>query len=248
MVKPAECWGLSVFNHDQRLKGAVSALLVAENLNQIKSTIHTACHKSNRNPEEITLIGVTKYVTIKRTEETIAAGLENLGENRLEGFQEKYDYFNNQAKWHFIGTLQSRKVKEVLDKIDFLHSLDRLSLAKEIDKRSEHPVNCFIQVNVSKEESKHGLALDDVESFVAQLSQYQNIHVVGLMTMAPQTDDGEMLRQTFRLLKEKRDQIKQKNLSYAPCSYLSMGMSNDYDIAIEEGATHIRIGSKLVGS
>lgn len=223
-------------------------MLVADNLNQIKSIIHTACHKSNRDPEELTIIGVTKYVTIERTEEAIHAGIENLGENRLEGFLEKYDYFNDHSKWHFIGTLQSRKVREVIDKVDFLHSLDRLSLAKEIDKRSKRPVNCFIQVNVSKEKSKHGIALDEVESFVAKLNQYENINVVGLMTMAPHSDDEEMLRQTFRSLREKRNQIKQKNLAYAPCSFLSMGMSNDYQIAIEEGATHIRIGSKLVGS
>lgn len=221
---------------------------VKDKLTQIQTTIHTACEKSNRNLDEITIVGVTKYVTIERTEEAIQAGIENLGENRLEGFQEKYDHFKNRAKWHFIGTLQSRKVKEVIDKIDFIHSLDRLSLAKEIDKRSHDRINCFIQVNVSGEESKHGIALNEVESFIEKLSQYQNIIVVGLMTMAPHIDDEEVLRHTFQLLREKRNKIKQKNLSFAPCSYLSMGMSNDYQIAVEEGATHIRVGSKLVGS
>lgn len=230
------------------LKGDCGRLLVTDNLKNIQTTIRIACNKSSRDPEEITIIGVTKYVTIERTEEAIKAGIENLGENRLEGFQEKYNQFENQVNWHFIGTLQSRKVKEVIDKIDYIHSLDRLSLAKEIDKRSNRPVNCFIQVNVSKEESKHGLALDDVETFIAKLSNYPNICVVGLMTMAPHTDDVKLLRQTFRLLREKRDQIKNLNLSYAPCSYLSMGMSNDYEIAVEEGATHIRVGSRLVGS
>lgn len=220
---------------------------VADNLTKILSNIHTACSKSNRDPAEITIIGVTKYVTIERTEEAIKAGIVNLGENRLEGFQEKYSHFKDRAKWHFIGTFQSRKVKDVIDKIDYIHSLDRKSLAKEIDKRSLHPVDCFIQVNVSGEESKHGIALRDVESFIVDLQNYPNIRIVGLMTMAPHTDDNEVLRQTFRSLREKRDHIMNKGLSQAPCTYLSMGMSNDYAIAIEEGATHIRIGSKLVG-
>ncbi|WP_172840518.1 YggS family pyridoxal phosphate-dependent enzyme [Virgibacillus phasianinus] len=221
---------------------------VADNLTNIQTTIQTACDKCKRNTSEITIIGVTKYVTIERTEEALQAGIQNLGENRLEGFYEKYEHFRERAKWHFIGTLQSRKVKDVIDKVDFIHSLDRTSLAKEINKRSEKPVNCFIQVNVSGEESKHGIELSEVESFISTLSVYPNIHVVGLMTMAPHTDDQELLRQTFRLLRETRDRISSKQLSSAPCTYLSMGMSNDYQIAVEEGATHIRIGSNLVGS
>ncbi|WP_193433328.1 YggS family pyridoxal phosphate-dependent enzyme [Virgibacillus necropolis] len=223
-------------------------MLVAENLTKIQSTIQTACDKSKRDQNEVTIIGVTKYVTIERTEEAIQATIENLGENRLEGFQEKYNHFKDRVKWHFIGTLQSRKVKDVIDKVDFIHSLDRKSLAKEIDKRSARPIDCFIQVNVSGEQSKHGIALDDVESFTSSLRSYSNIRVVGLMTMAPHTDDDEVIRQTFQSLREKRDQIRNKNEPHAPCSFLSMGMSNDYGIAIEEGATHIRIGSKLVGS
>ncbi|WP_404452518.1 YggS family pyridoxal phosphate-dependent enzyme [Virgibacillus necropolis] len=221
---------------------------VADNLTKIQSTIKKACDTSNREQDEITIIGVTKYVTIERTEETIKAGVENLGENRLEGFQEKYGHFKDRAKWHFIGTLQSRKVKDVIDKVDFIHSLDRISLAKEIDKRSTRPVDCFIQVNVSGEDSKHGIALSDVEDFISKLANYPSVRIVGLMTMAPHTDDKKVLRQTFKSLREKRDQIVNVNHSHAPCTYLSMGMSNDYEIAVEEGATHIRIGSKLVGS
>ncbi|MEN1966960.1 YggS family pyridoxal phosphate-dependent enzyme [Lentibacillus sp. N15] len=221
---------------------------VAENLQTIRTTIGQACTKSNRNPDEITIIGVTKYVTIERTEETLAAGIDNLGENRSEGFLEKYEHFHNQAKWHFIGTLQSRKVKDIIDKVDVIHSLDRLSLAKEINKRTKRPIDCFVQVNVSGEDSKHGLADDQVISFIASLKELTHIRIVGLMTMAPHIDDEQLLRGTFKRLAALRDTIEQQNIAHAPCHYLSMGMSNDYQIAVEEGATHVRIGSKLVGS
>ncbi|RKQ37407.1 YggS family pyridoxal phosphate-dependent enzyme [Oceanobacillus halophilus] len=220
---------------------------VAKNLTEIEANIKRACEKSNRSFEEIMIIGVTKYVTIERAEETIDAGIENLGENRNEGFLEKYEKIGNRANWHFIGTLQSRKVKDIINKVDYLHSLDRVSLAKEINKRAEKPVKCFVQVNVSGEESKHGLAKEAVISFVEEIKKFPNIQVVGLMTMAPHIDDKHEIRKVFRQLAELRDEVRTKNYSHAPCEYLSMGMSNDYSIAIEEGATHIRIGSKLVG-
>ncbi|GGB45249.1 UPF0001 protein YlmE [Lentibacillus populi] len=221
---------------------------VAENLQNIRSTIRQACEKTGRNPDDITIIGVTKYVTIERTEETIAAGINNLGENRSEGFLEKYNHFRDRATWHFIGSLQSRKVKDIIDKVDTIHSLDRVSLAKEIDKRADHVIDCFVQVNTSGEESKHGLSKGAVIPFIDSLATFQHIRVVGLMTMAPHVDDEHVLRNTFRQLADLRDTIQQRDLKYAPCNYLSMGMSNDYHIAVEEGATHIRVGSKLVGS
>ncbi|WP_430786089.1 YggS family pyridoxal phosphate-dependent enzyme [Virgibacillus flavescens] len=221
---------------------------VTDNLTKIKSTIENACRNSNRNPDEITIIGVTKYVTIERTIEAVRAGIENIGENRLEGFLDKYESLHEKVKWHFIGSLQSRKVKDVIDKIDYVHSLDRKSLAIEIDKRAKQSVNCFVQVNVSGENSKHGIALNEIDTFITTLQNYPNIKVVGLMTMAPHTENEEVLRETFQALREKRDQLRNKKLSHAPCEFLSMGMSNDFGIAVEEGATHIRIGSTLVGS
>ena len=221
---------------------------VASNLIEIQENMKLACEKSNRKIDEITVIGVTKYVKIERAEETINAGVKNLGENRNEGFLEKHEVIGQKAKWHFIGTLQTRKVKDIIEKIDYLHSLDRLSLAKEINKRSEKPVDCFVQVNVSGEESKHGLAPESILDFIEEIKNYENVRVVGLMTMAPHIEDKEEIRGVFKRLAKLRDQISHKNYSHAPCHYLSMGMSNDYDIAIEEGATHIRIGSKLVGS
>ncbi|RLL45246.1 YggS family pyridoxal phosphate-dependent enzyme [Oceanobacillus piezotolerans] len=220
---------------------------VQTNLQKIKDKIGQACEKSNRNIEDITIIGVTKYVTIERAEEAIEAGITNLGENRNEGFLEKYNKLTNKATWHFIGSLQTRKVKDIIDNIDYLHSLDRESLAKEVNKRATAPVNCFVQVNVSGEESKHGMEPEEVLPFIENLRVYENIHIVGLMTMAPHIDDSEKIRGYFRKLANLRDIIKDKNFKHAPCTFLSMGMSNDFEIAIEEGATHIRIGTSLVG-
>lgn len=223
-------------------------MTVAARLKDINKQIETACQKVNRRMEDITLIAVTKYATIETAQEAIAAGIRDLGENRLEGFREKYAAIGDKVNWHFIGTLQSRKVKDLINDIDVLHSLDRKSLAKEINKRAEKTIPCFVQVNVSGEETKHGLANNEVRPFIESLSAYEKIKVIGLMTMAPHTDDEQILRQTFRQLRALRDEIQALKLTHAPCEYLSMGMSNDYGIAIEEGATHIRIGSQLVGS
>lgn len=222
-------------------------MTVQKNLDNIKKNIRQICDKTGRNPEEIKIIAVTKYVTIERANEVVSAGVTDLGENRLEGFQEKHREIGNSATWHFIGSLQSRKVKELAADIDFLHSLDRKSLAKELNKRLDKPLPCFVQVNTSGEEAKHGLAPEETISFIEDIAQYDKIKVVGLMTMAPLTDKEETIRLSFRKLRELRDQVKEKNWNHAPCAYLSMGMSNDYPIALEEGATHLRIGSELVG-
>lgn len=220
---------------------------VKENLETVKELIADACEAAGRNPEEVKIIAVTKYVSIDRAAEALEAGIKDLGENRDEGLVEKWEQLGDKANWHYIGTLQSRKVKNVIDKISYLHSLDRLSLAKEVNKRASSTVNCLVQVNVSGEESKHGLEPDSVLDFVRQLDQLPNISVAGLMTMAPHTDDEKVLRNCFRKLRTLQQEVKDLKLDYAPCHELSMGMSNDYPIAVEEGATMVRIGTALVG-
>ncbi|WP_070120170.1 YggS family pyridoxal phosphate-dependent enzyme [Bacillus marinisedimentorum] len=214
---------------------------------KIKQDIAQAAARSGRDPNGIKVIAVTKYVTTERAREALAAGITDLGENRDDGFKEKHREISGEAVWHFIGTLQSRKVKNIIMDVDFIHSLDRFSLAKEIEKRADRTVNCFIQVNASGEESKHGLPPENVISFVDKLEAYPKIKVVGLMTMAPHTDDEEVIRQTFRKVKRLQEEIKEKRYAHAPCGELSMGMSNDYTIAVEEGSTYVRIGSALVG-
>ena len=223
-------------------------MTVAENLEKIEVKVKEACDRGNRQREDITIIGVTKYVTIERTQELLATGIHNVGENRAEEMLHKYDTIQDAATWHFIGTLQSRKVKDVIDKVSTIHSLDRTSVAKQIDKRSDKTVDCFIQVNISGEETKHGLTKEEVLPFIEELQQYEKVRIAGLMTMAPHVEDEAEIRSVFRELRQLRDKIRDKQLAHAPCEHLSMGMSNDYEIAIEEGATHIRLGSTLVGS
>ena len=220
---------------------------VEDNLSAVKERIRQACKRSGRNEADIKVIAVTKYVSSERTQEAIDAGIEHLGENRIEGIREKQSAINGQAIWHFIGSLQTRKVKDIIANIDYIHSLDRLSLAQEIQKRACEPVRCFVQVNVSGEESKHGLSSEEVIPFVKELEQFDNILVVGLMTMAPFTEDEKILRACFTKLKELQAEISGLKLTNAPCEELSMGMSNDFEIAIEEGSTFIRVGTALVG-
>lgn len=220
---------------------------VKMNLEKIHKQIHEACQNSGRSPEEITLIGVTKYASIERAKEAIRAGVINLGENRDHEFLEKYNAIQDKANWHFVGTLQSRKVKNIVNKVSAIHSVERMSIIQQIDRRAKAPVDCFIQVNITGEKSKHGLAKEDVLPFIEEANEFSKARIVGLMTMAPHTDDETTLRNVFRSLATLRDEIKEKGFRHAPCKFLSMGMSNDYKIAIEEGATHIRIGSELVG-
>jgi PLP dependent protein len=220
---------------------------VSANLRIIQNNIVEACKRAGRDPADIRIIAVTKYVSVERAKEAYAAGISDFGENRDDGFLQKYEALGNKPTWHFIGTLQSRKVKNVIDKVDYIHSLDRLSLAEEIQKRAKRTVKCFVQVNVSGEESKHGLSPEEVIPFIEKLREFPNIEVVGLMTMAPYTDNEQTIRSCFRHLKQLQKEIQALHIPYAPCTELSMGMSNDYIIAIEEGATFIRLGTSLVG-
>lgn len=222
-------------------------MTVLQSLKEINDRIVAACKRVGRSVDDITIIGVTKYVTIERTEELLAAGITDIGENRVEGLQAKYDEIGNRANWHFIGTLQSRKVKDVIDKVHTIHSLDRLSVAKQINNRADSQVDCFVQVNVSGEASKHGVEAHELIDFIHELAPFNKVRIIGLMTMAPHTEDEAELRRVFRTLKQLSEEVKALKLEHAPCDKLSMGMSNDYEIAIEEGATHIRLGTKLVG-
>jgi PLP dependent protein len=221
---------------------------VLANLEVIQEQIEYSCKMANRSPEEISIIAVTKYVSAERAQEAIEAGIVNLGENRDDGLLEKIGHLKDKPVWHFIGSLQTRKVKNIIDHVTYIHSLDRLSLAKEIDKRAKSSVNCLIQVNASGEESKHGLKPEDVLDFINELRKFPNIVVSGLMTMAPNTEDELIIRECFKTLKKLQQEVKSLNLDNAPCTELSMGMSNDFQIAVEEGSTMVRIGTALVGN
>ncbi|MDW0109301.1 YggS family pyridoxal phosphate-dependent enzyme [Sporosarcina aquimarina] len=219
-----------------------------QRIQTIEEKISQACERAGRNRDDVTIIAVTKQVSEERARDVLDAGMLHLGENRPEGLLAKQHAIPQGAVWHFIGNVQSRKVKDIIERIDYLHSLDRMSIAKEIQKRAVEPVDCFVQVNVSGEDSKSGMTPEETEEFVSALRDYDKIRVIGLMTMAPLTEDQEVIRDVFKRLRILRDQLAAKKMQHAPVTKLSMGMSNDYSIAIEEGATHVRIGTALVGS
>lgn len=221
-------------------------MTIKQNYERISEQINSVLVRSNRE-DQVTLIAVTKEVTAEVAKEVLEVGLNQLGENRIEGLSDKQEKIQEQVVWHFIGSLQTRKVKDVIHRVDYLHSLDRMSLAEEIQKRAIEPLKCFIQVNVSGEESKHGLRPDEVIEFANKIANFDKVQVVGLMTMAPNTDNQEVIRNSFKGLKELQTKVKELNIENIPCNELSMGMSNDFEIAIEEGATFIRIGTDLVG-
>lgn len=215
---------------------------------KIEQDIIDACDRVGRSRSEITVVAVTKTVSSKKAIEVIDAGYIHLGENRPETLLEKLADIKEGPIWHFIGNIQSRRVKDFINEVHCVHSVDRLSVAKEIHKRANQSVDCFVQVNVSGEDSKSGITPVELQQFIESIAQYDKVRIIGLMTMAPLTEDRQVIRDVFKSLRELRDKISSKKYPNAPCTQLSMGMSNDYVIAIEEGATHVRIGSALVGS
>lgn len=224
---------------------------VQQNLDMINQRIEAACQRVSRSPAEIQLIAVTKYASIARMEEAYQVGLKAFGENRLQDALPKIEAFKGRVTWHFIGTLQTNKVKEVLSHFDYIHSLDRIKLADEMARQAERlkiRPKCFIQVNVSGEKSKHGVEVERLFDLAKGISETGAIDVVGLMTMAPYLENREEIRPIFRRLKELQIQLLEKAWPGISPHSLSMGMSNDYEVAIEEGATHIRLGTALVGN
>ncbi|UHA74115.1 YggS family pyridoxal phosphate-dependent enzyme [Paenibacillus sp. 481] len=217
-------------------------------IEDVTRRIEAACMRSNRRSEDVQVIAVTKYVSLEATGAAIRAGLTHIGENRWQDAAAKWDAFGSEATWHFIGSLQTRKVRDVVGKCAYIHSLDRLSLAQEIEKRASaqgQVVRCFIQVNVSGEATKQGLEPEQVKTFLEQLRTLPHVKPIGYMTMAPFEAEPEETRPVFQRLRQLRDELNATLPE--PLHELSMGMSNDFDIAIEEGATWIRLGSILVG-
>lgn len=236
------------YNIRKNAKLVMKLTAITNNLQVIEAKINDACARVGRSRQDVTCIAVTKSVSVERTEEALQAGILHVGENRPEGLALKQQHIqNDRAVWHYIGSLQTRKVKQVVNVVDYIHSLDRISLAEEIEKRATKAVKCFVQVNVSGEESKHGLTPEQLQPFLHELAAFTHIEVVGLMTMAPNTEDEQIIRNVFQQLKQLQLQVQALQLDYAPCKELSMGMSGDFEIAIEEGATFVRIGTALVG-
>lgn len=216
-----------------------------ENADLVRQQVETARNKANRQ-DQVNVIAVTKYVDVATTEALVKTGIQHIGENRVDKFLEKYQALKEyELTWHLIGSLQRRKVKDVINFVDYFHALDSVKLAQEIQKRAEHPIKCFLQVNISGEESKHGFAPDELDDVLAEIAQLDKIEIVGLMTMAPFEASQEELQDIFLKTHQLQKQLEKKQLKNMPFSELSMGMSRDFEVAIANGATYVRIGTSF---
>lgn len=223
---------------------------IASNLHLVREKVSQAALKVGRDPEDIQIIAVTKTVDIPQMEEAIAAGITAIGENRVQEITKKYPLLKEKVDWHLIGHLQTNKVKYIIDKVSLIHSLDRLSLANEISKRAQQKglvMPVLVQVNVAKEESKFGLKVEEVIPFLKDIAGMQGLKILGLMTIAPFVEDVEDVRYVFRDLRNLAEKIKQEAIPGVVMKHLSMGMTNDYEVAVEEGATLIRVGTGIFG-
>lgn len=216
-----------------------------QNADLVRQQVETARNKANRQ-DQVNVIAVTKYVDVATTEALVKTGIQHIGENRVDKFLEKYQALKEyDLTWHLIGSLQRRKVKDVINLVDYFHALDSVKLAQEIQKRAEHPIKCFLQVNISGEESKHGFAPDELDDVLAEIAQLDKIEIVGLMTMAPFEASQEELQDIFSKTHKLQKQLEKKQLKNMPFSELSMGMSRDFEVAIANGATYVRIGTSF---
>ncbi|GLI55641.1 YggS family pyridoxal phosphate enzyme [Propionigenium maris DSM 9537] len=222
--------------------------VIRQNIEEIREDIA----KYSSHPEKVKLVAVTKYVGTEEMEGAFEAGNPIFGENRVQIIREKKEHFDTTAigediQWHFIGNLQKNKVKYIIDYIDLVHSVNKLSLAKELDKRAAQigrTIEVLLEVNVSGEESKEGYTVESLYKEIEELVKLKNIRYRGLMTMAPYSEDEEMIRGVFRGLRELKEELNTRYFE-GQMTELSMGMTNDYRIALEEGSTIIRIGSKI---
>ncbi len=222
---------------------------IKENILQIKEEIEAAKDAVGRK-DNVLLLAVTKTVDYGLIDESLNLGIDEIAENKVQELIKRMDHYGDKLQYHLIGSLQTNKVKYLMGRVKLIHSLDRLNLAKEIDKRAKNAdiiQDVLIEVNAAKEESKSGLYLEDLDEFVYNILEHSNIRVRGLMTMAPFTDDEDLLRNTFRQVYEASLKIKEKKYEGVFMDYLSMGMTNDFKIAIEEGSNIIRVGTGIYG-
>jgi hypothetical protein len=227
----------------------VFEISIKENLDEINENILNALKRSGRN-DSVKLIAVTKTVDVDRIKEAISYGVTDIGENKVQELENKTKELGNNVKYHMIGSLQTNKVKYIIDKVSLIHSLDRGSLADELNKRAMQNdiiIDTLIQVNVAEEETKSGFKVNEVIPFIEEVLSYENIKIRGLMTIAPNTEDEHLLRDVFRTLHNLREQIKSRNYRELSMDYLSMGMTHDYEIAIEEGSNMVRVGTGIFG-
>lgn len=223
---------------------------IEENIIDINNRINEICKISSRNPQEIRIIGVTKTVNVLDIKEAIKHGISSVGENKVQEIREKYDDISELIEWHMIGHLQTNKVKYIIDKVDLIQSLDSIRLAKEINKRCKKSgkiMNALIQINVANDKNKYGILPTELEGFVNEISKMDCLMIKGLMTIVPYVENPEKVRPYFKKMKEIFDSMKNTKKANIDMKYLSMGMTNDYLVAIEEGSNMVRIGTGIFG-
>ena len=225
--------------------------MLKENLESVERKIEEACRRAGRMRGEVTLVAVSKTKPVSMLQEVYDLGIRVFGENKVQEIRDKYEALPADIEWHMIGHLQTNKVKYIIDKVKLIHSVDSLRLAETIEKEAEKH-NCtadiLLEVNVAEEESKFGLKTEEVIPVYEKILQYSHINVRGLMTIAPFVENPEKNRSIFADLHKLYVDIKRKNIDNGTVSILSMGMTNDYEVAIEEGATMVRIGTGIFGA
>lgn len=225
--------------------------MVMENLMEVRKNMEKACRRAGRDPKEVTLIAVSKTKPLSMLQEAYEAGARDFGENKVQEILEKYPGMPADAKFHMIGHLQRNKVRQVIDKVCLIHSVDSIRLAEQIEAEAEKKnlqVDILLEVNVAREESKYGFFLEDLENAVIQISKFSHIRIKGLMTIAPFVENPEENRDIFQKLNHFFIDMKSKNIDNVSMSVLSMGMTGDYQVAIEEGSTMIRVGTGIFGA
>lgn len=224
--------------------------MVKENLQNVEENIQKACKKAGRDRSEVTLIAVSKTKPVSMIEEAYECGERNYGENKVQEIDAKYPVLPKDINWHLIGHLQRNKVKYIVDKVKLIHSVDSIRLAEQIETEAEkagRDVDILIQVNVAEEDTKFGLSIGETESTIRDIAKFEHVHIKGLMTIAPFTENSESNRKYFKKLKQLSVDIKGKNIDNVCMECLSMGMTGDYEVAIEEGATLVRVGTGIFG-
>ena len=224
--------------------------MLAENLQQVNANIKKACAAVGRAPSEITLVAVSKTKPVSMLQEAYDAGARVFGENKVQEIMDKYDQLPSDIQWHMIGHLQRNKVKYIIDKVAMIHSVDSLRLAQTIEQeaaKKELVMPILLEVNVAEEDTKFGLKVEEVLPLLEQISSFSHIQVKGLMTIAPFVENPEENREVFRTLKKLSVDISAKNINNVNMSVLSMGMTGDYQVAVQEGSTMVRVGTGIFG-
>lgn len=223
---------------------------IRENWDRLWESINEVCHQTGRHPEEIEVVAVAKTIPVELVREAVDCGIREIGENRVQEAKSKYEAIGRRAHWHLVGHLQTNKVKVALEIFELIHSLDSLKLANEISSRAERmskQARVLLQVNTSEEETKFGLEPERVFEFAEQVASLPNLKVQGVMTIGPFTDDDTLIRKSFRQLRGLFEELKKASIPNIDMEILSMGMSADYQVALQEGANMLRIGTSIFG-